>query len=400
YQYSNAKGSDLWRSIEEASGMPVSRIMEAWVKRKGYPVVVAEKSGRSIKLHQKQFLLAGAQESEPWPIPLTVRYRNETKSILFDRKQMEIPFEGFLKINVDSAGFYRVKYDDALWNTILSNATAMTFLDKWGVVSDLFAFLKSGEITKDQYFQKISTFFSEEEPIIVSTISDELFELHLVFPEEVRIRSTALSYYREKLNRLGSPKKDEPEEVSILRGDLYTYLAVLDDGFSKKLSADFGNYFRYDPNLRLGLAVAEARTNRNIDTLLAAYRKSENDNDRIKLINAMAWLTEKPDFENIYSMFLNDKFKKQELARVLMYLAMNPAHRETLIGKLEESVNKLDKYFKGTAYTGMALEQMIPLIGLADERRLLEMIGRIRNPSNEKGIDKGLELLSIYKNIR
>ncbi|MEM4372050.1 MAG: M1 family metallopeptidase, partial [Metallosphaera sp.] len=39
FSYGNAEGKDLWNSLEEASGKPVSKIMPHWVLEDGYPMV-------------------------------------------------------------------------------------------------------------------------------------------------------------------------------------------------------------------------------------------------------------------------------------------------------------------------------------------------------------------------
>ena len=41
HQYGNARTEDLWKALEEASGQPVTAIMDSWVKQMGYPVLSA-----------------------------------------------------------------------------------------------------------------------------------------------------------------------------------------------------------------------------------------------------------------------------------------------------------------------------------------------------------------------
>src|SRR5881398_4246202 len=61
FRYSNASGSDLWNHLEQASGLDVSRVMEAWIGKVGYPVVKASLSSGKLVLEQERFLLSGAR---------------------------------------------------------------------------------------------------------------------------------------------------------------------------------------------------------------------------------------------------------------------------------------------------------------------------------------------------
>ena len=41
HKYHNAKGSDLWQALGEASGLDIGKIMNSWLEQPGYPVVTA-----------------------------------------------------------------------------------------------------------------------------------------------------------------------------------------------------------------------------------------------------------------------------------------------------------------------------------------------------------------------
>ena len=39
HKYTNTFTEDLWEALEEASGLPVDRIMSTWTKQMGFPVL-------------------------------------------------------------------------------------------------------------------------------------------------------------------------------------------------------------------------------------------------------------------------------------------------------------------------------------------------------------------------
>ena len=63
--FSNAIGNDLWTAIEKASGKDISKVMSAWIKTPGYPIITAKKSGDRIHLSQK---------SSDWMVALMIQY--------------------------------------------------------------------------------------------------------------------------------------------------------------------------------------------------------------------------------------------------------------------------------------------------------------------------------------
>ena len=82
HQYENARTRDLWDALGEASGQPVSEIMDTWTSQTGYPVLEASvgRSGDDIQvaLSQSRFLyddILGPREPDDtiWKVPVTAR---------------------------------------------------------------------------------------------------------------------------------------------------------------------------------------------------------------------------------------------------------------------------------------------------------------------------------------
>ena len=81
HEYGNARTQDLWEALEEESGLPVTNIMDSWVKQTGYPVLQVQ-AARSedevqVSLSQERFVydrLLGEEEPNPevWRVPVTV----------------------------------------------------------------------------------------------------------------------------------------------------------------------------------------------------------------------------------------------------------------------------------------------------------------------------------------
>lgn len=159
FQFKNAKTSDFWDSLEEASNQPVKEVMDSWTSQMGYPVVTV--SGRQ-NIIQKRFLLdSKADPSQPpselgytWNIPVKWAENNNSWITVYNRSDKggitlnaNLSGDVFLKINPDHIGFYRVNYEEGTWDWIAgalsSNHTSFSSADRSSFIDDAFALARA-----------------------------------------------------------------------------------------------------------------------------------------------------------------------------------------------------------------------------------------------------------------
>lgn len=394
--YSNARGNDLWQSIEKISKMPVTSVMEAWIKTMGYPVVKAARKGDSIALKQSQFYVNGATSDALWPIPLTVAREGGTESILFDKREMEIPQGGFARINPDQTGFYRVNYENDLFKEVVSKSQAFSSLDRLGIVNNQFAFLMAGLINFTEYTTRIREFFKDTDHLTVDEISNDLNLLHLIIPKSEKIRALASEYVRHHLDALGSKKEGELDVISSLRGRLWQRLAMVDPEWAKKTAPMFAKFTEIDPDIRFGVALSEAFAVNSFSEIESLFKKLESDEDKMKLIMAMGFLSGEKNNLAVEKLINDGGIKKQDTMRFYVSAAMNPANRKFMLDHLPEAIDEMKKTFSGTMYTSRMVETVTPFIGVEFETELKKLLDKIRSPEIETGIKKGMEYLQAY----
>lgn len=159
YKFKNAKTSDFWAALEEASNLPVKEVMDTWTKQMGYPVL--DVKDRTVK--QKRFLLdPRANPSLPhsdlgytWNIPVkwsednvsNVSFYNRTETGGITLNSPKPGGNGFLKINPDHIGFYRVNYEVPTWELIAtnlsSNRESFSSADRASLIDDAFALARA-----------------------------------------------------------------------------------------------------------------------------------------------------------------------------------------------------------------------------------------------------------------
>ncbi|KAA8922758.1 M1 family metallopeptidase [Thermoplasma sp.] len=393
HKFGNAEGSDLWTAIEDVSGKPVKRVMEYWIKNPGYPVVSVTRRGNKFTLTQEQFFLDGTKGEKKWPIPLTVITSAGKKSMLME-DTAEI--DDLVKVNVNSSGFYRVSYDGDSFNTVMKNYSKLSNLDRWGLISDLYAFLVSGRISVDDYLTRIKGFFDDQDHLIVEEVSAQLTGLYLLKPESNRIRETAASYLSRQVVALGEKKKGEDEKISKIRGIVAQDLAMVDDSFASELARKFDT-LSDDPDLALAKSIAAAKVH-GMSQLANAADRYTDDEIRVRIIAAMGWC--KPsDLSRVFELIDNGTIRKQDMLYVFSNMPANPKGRDFFFANIDRIVALMEHAFEGTGYTSRILEMAIPYIGLTRYEDIKKKADQIRKPSYNVGINKGLETLEIVRKL-
>jgi puromycin-sensitive aminopeptidase len=149
YRLSNTETTDLWDSLETATGQPVRRIMDSWIFQPGFPLVAARRSGTEVTLTQQRFGYLGGGSAERWSIPVRARVEGdgwaETRSLLLADGEIttEVPADARVVIDAGGEGFYRVAYPPE-WRAELVASGALRPLERFSIVDDCWAALLAG----------------------------------------------------------------------------------------------------------------------------------------------------------------------------------------------------------------------------------------------------------------
>ena len=174
YQYRNAVYTDLWGSIEQVTGLPVSRWMSGYTKQKGYPVVKVEWSaagpaGGTLQARQFPFSYiegiqatcgndpAASEEASnaTWWVPLSaVNGPGVQTWTELEGCSSKVVARGFdpasqwIKFNYHQNGYYRVLYPRELYESLTKHVGHghVSGMDVAGLMDDARAFVKSGDL--------------------------------------------------------------------------------------------------------------------------------------------------------------------------------------------------------------------------------------------------------------
>ncbi|KAI7997685.1 Aminopeptidase M1 [Camellia lanceoleosa] len=216
YACSNAKTEDLWTVLEEESGEPVNNLMNSWTRQKGYPVVSVKVKDQNLEFEQSQFLLSGSHEDGQWIVPITLccgsydtckNFLLQVKSETLDVKEFVgskdnlrdiltklfcccskkeednlVETSAWIKLNVDQAGFYRVKYDEGLESRLRHaiETKCLSATDRYGILDDSHALCMAGQQPLASLLTLMGAYREELEYTVLSNLISISFKIERI----------------------------------------------------------------------------------------------------------------------------------------------------------------------------------------------------------------------------
>ncbi len=239
HRYGNTETGDLWDALEAASGQPVRTVMDSWVFQKGYPLITVSLSTdrKSATLTQQQFRYRGGGDGQ-WEVPITLGIRRsggreETARVLLGAEPVTVPVPEdmvWVMANRGGWGFYRVAYDEVLWQRLLKEWQVLTPIERYGLVDDVWAAVQADALPLTHAVSLWRMMKDERDPDVWAAVTPSLALLDRMVDASSRpalealIREIAGPVFEE----LGwEPKPDEDVRHGRLRGSLLQLLGTI-----------------------------------------------------------------------------------------------------------------------------------------------------------------------------
>lgn len=349
HSYANATKKDLWGAIESeckkrGKHLPVVEVMEDWINREGYPIVsVKTVSPGNFELEQIRFTISGTMDQGSWKIPITYLSEKGEHRIIMSDKKIQIKDAGsWIKLNYKQAGFYRVKYEES--NLLLLGKMIkekkLGSIDSWGIENDLFALLRSGEISLDSYLDFVNNFLMDLEYPANVNLSGHLSWLNSILYNtslSKTVKDVSLKYHQKILSHLGFEVKSNESSIDTkLRSLALTELGLSSDpivvSWAQKLFLEvIKNPSAINPNLKRSVYFTSAFNDPNfqkMESLLSIYLGSASPEDKIIALVAIGNLGDKKLLEQCFDFVKNKKVRLQDSVILLGAISSNPNGRE------------------------------------------------------------------------
>jgi tricorn protease interacting factor F2/3 len=232
YAFGNANSDDYWSAFDEATGNPISEMMEGWIHHPGYPVLEVIKKGTEVQVKQRRFSFLPNTSDQLWLIPITLIYytadgKSHTEKALFEGETITLTLPEnavAFKLNPEQTGFYRTSYTkdtlDAL-GKLVANKT-LSPKDRYGLQNDMYAMVREGSYTVDEYLDFLTHYAAEDAYLPLVDIARNLIHAYSVLePMRDKISVIGRKIFAQVFEKLGyEPKEKDLHITSILRSTL------------------------------------------------------------------------------------------------------------------------------------------------------------------------------------
>lgn len=421
HQYGCASSHHLWEAFEAVSEKPITKIMKSWVEQPGFPIVEVRRSKEKLILTQKRFSYLSdesIESNQQWLTPITIRvfYDHDESKLLTtllegERKGIDIGVNALAyKVNEGQNGFYRVKYSDQdvlleLGKRVLNKHLKAE--DRWGLQNDLFALVRCGDATIDDYLHFLSNYRDEDAFLPLVSIAGNLFEAFLVMGDTKRraVASMGKSILKRVLSDIGfEPKPGEKHTVSILRDRIIWHAVLYGSRKAERFSrAKFESLVQGEaihPNLmksitQVGALTAQEETFAWFDQRL---QSSESEQERMNILGALGCFRDRKLIEKTQQYVL-DKVPSRNKFIPIVSMASNPYAIPFLWDWYISNVDQLEQFHP--MHYGRIVAGIIPVGGIGKEE---EVMAFFKNYMDKKDIAKdvikmSLERLEIYSRM-
>ena len=230
HKYHNAKGSDLWQALGEASGLDIGKIMNSWLEQPGYPVVTAAVDDQGqLVLSQKQFFIGdGVNQGRTWQIPLNSNY-DAAPQIITDKQVVLGNYQELrdkngqpFRLNVGNNSHFIVKYDDTLLKDILDSADQLDPISQRQLLQDLRLLAEGQQVSYADLVPLLKRFANSPSAIVNAELYHIANNLKMFVqpgsPEEQELRAFFDQLSKQAVARLGwLPKDGENNDDQLTR---------------------------------------------------------------------------------------------------------------------------------------------------------------------------------------
>jgi tricorn protease interacting factor F2/3 len=417
HAYGNASSHHLWEAFEEVSDKPLTKMMQSWIEQPGFPIVEVERKGDTLFLSQKRFTYLPDTFDQHWLIPIHVLIFNSQDdsreiNILFDDTHTQIDLGAdavAYKVNSGQTGFYRVKYKTPgdlaeVGKKVLDQQLSPE--DRWGLQNDLFALVRCGEATIDDYLNFLSNYKDEDAFLPLSSIAGNLFQSYLILEGENRkkIITIGKSLLENTLTRIGyNPSTNESQTTAILRDQIILQAVIYGSDHTAAFAFDIFKHFTRGGDIHPDIqkSILQVGALKGEDSafrwLTKRFQSSVSEHERMNILAAMGCFNRK---QIIYKalQFALDKVPDRNKFIPIVATASNPYALDYLWDWYLAHLAELEK-FHPMLYERV-IAGIIPVCGIKKEKDVKQFFNQYmqKNPHTKEVVKLSLERLKI--NVR
>ncbi len=428
HEYGNARTQDLWAALEEESGLPVTSIMDSWVKQTGYPVleVQADRRGDGVQvsLTQERFVydrLLGDEEPNPevWQVPVSVSAPGAASAAtVMESKETVLtvpstsPASDWYKVNADQTGFFRVNYTGDDWQRLAPAISTLELpaTDRLGIQNDAYALSRAGLLPVTQFLELAGSYSGETDASVWSDLASNLRDIEQLIagePVHPAYQRFGRELFGPAARRAGwTPRPGDGHLDSLLRSTVLGQSGSYNDPETLAQATDLFQGYLSDadavpPDLRgvvFSLA-AQAGDRSTFDQLWELEGRATLQEEKIRLLLAMSRFQDTGLLNETLERALSPRVRSQDTITVVAGVAANPVGREPAWEFVKGNWAEFDRRYGGGGFGLMRLVSIVNSFTTAERMADVEnFFAENPAPAAERTIRQALERMRL--NIR
>lgn len=408
---------DLLQIFEESTGQPLQGMLQKWITSEGFPQIKAELQDDTLTLSQQRFTFLATNTDTIWPVPLTLRLyyadgTTEDRKLVMGTPSMSFKVDQSLRavcLNLGRVGFYRCLYSAENFIALMDLAVQkqLEHADRWGLMGDLFAAVKAGQIDFEVFEQACVLMQDEDQALALNGLTSVILESYIALDNHRNtIASFALPLFEKVLAKIGlEPAASETNATAAVRERLLwgaTFMGskriqdflnakfrALQNG--EKVDADIVKSVMQNAALNLG---REA-----FNWLLQRFRSSDVEFERLNILLALGSTRDAATISEVLEFVITEVPPRNQFTTVAA-MGQNPYAKDYLWPWFRDNLDRIEQFHP------MLYERVVAaVITFAKSEYQAEMRAFFAKYAAEKDLAReiiklSLEKMEIYANLR
>ncbi|MDA1036275.1 MAG: M1 family metallopeptidase [Chloroflexi bacterium] len=386
HEYANARTEHLWSALAEASGKPVTSIMDSWVKQIGYPVLDVEvkrgADGTAISLRQERFLYDHLVDSQAnptiWRVPAGVQQHGaERQTLLMEGSTGSIALPSstgdWVKVNAGQTGFFRANYSADEWGRLTDavRSKQLPAVDRLGLQNDAYALMRSGRLPATVFLSLAEAFNGETDAPVWGDLASNLRGLEALLldaPYVDSYRAFARTRFADIAGSVGwDARAGEGHLDAILRSTALGQFGGYGDPATlaeakRRFDGFLANPASLHPDLRgIVLALVAQQGDRSTyDTLWRLQKEATLAEEKNRFLGSLTRFEDTALLSDLLARSLGDEVRSQDTMAVIVQTAGNKDGRDLAWQFVKDNWDEMDRrYGKG----GFAIMRIVGITG-------------------------------------
>jgi puromycin-sensitive aminopeptidase len=428
----NARASDLWSALQEASGVAVEPVVRDWIEKPGFPLVSVRRQDRAgaaaLVFEQERYSAdpraAKSQQGMRWHIPAVIRVkpsrgRSRPIAALISKRRQRLEIGSSHQVrwayaNCDESGFYRPLHRAALLRALGDGLEELEAVERLGLIGHQWAGVRAGLEELAEFLDLVDAFWAESQPEVLRALTGPLQWLSsqllpgLASAEAELFRAWLGGRFGPEFAGLGwSPRPREDDQTRLRRAALLQLAGGIAEDpqvlaeTAERARAYLAERSSLDPNLAgptLELA-ARGGGKKLYQAYLRCMRRAATPQERSRFQLALGAFRDPGLIEHTLELVLTRTVPTQDVVIVLMRLLANPSARDAtwsfISGRWEELEPRMT-----TGLVSRLIGALPELQTRAQRRQVVAFFREHPFPSAARTLKQALERFDLNAALR